>query len=237
MQNTSTHTMPARYRRDLGARFKTFRDNPRTFLGAPMPMRRRATRRLRLTMITGTFLFASMIVIIHVPSRALSSAPNDNHPTCTLGRWDARTGYCATAFHETAPKSQKLLKKLETLELTERQAVARSAIAVVLTDGRVTPEEVRFLERLYKALRLPVDDVYSALHRGDVEPNSAASPVKATETASTGANGSRPRTVGVTIDPDRLARLREETKAVSNLLSDIFNEDTEIGRDESEDAR
>ena len=140
---------------------------------------------------------------------------------------------CATAFHETAPKSQKLLKKLETLELTERQAVARSAIAVVLTNGRVTPEEVRFLERLYKALRLPVDDVYSALHRGDVEPNSAASPVKATETASTGANGSRPRTVGVTIDPDRLARLREETKAVSNLLSDIFNEDTEIGRDES----
>ena len=95
MQNTSTHTMPARYRRDLGARFKTFRDNPRTFLGAPMPMRRRATRRLRLTMITGTFLFASMIVIIHVPSRALSSAPNDNHPTCTLGRWDARTGYVA----------------------------------------------------------------------------------------------------------------------------------------------
>ena len=93
MQNTSTHTMPARYRRDLGARFKTFRDNPRTFLGAPMPMRRCATRRLRLTMITGTFLFASMIVIIHVPSRALSSAPNDNHPTCTLGRWDARTGY------------------------------------------------------------------------------------------------------------------------------------------------
>ena len=97
MQNTSTHTMPARYRRDLGARFKTFRDNPRTFLGAPMPMRRRATRRLRLTMITGTFLFASMIVIIHVPSRALSSAPNDNHPTCTLGRWDARTGYSSPA--------------------------------------------------------------------------------------------------------------------------------------------
>jgi tellurite resistance protein len=140
---------------------------------------------------------------------------------------------CATAFHETAPKSQKLLKKLETLELTERQAVARSAIAVVLADGRVTPEEVRFLERLYKALRLPVDDVYSALHRGDVEPNSAASPVKATETATTGANGSRPRTVGVTIDPDRLARLREETKAVSSLLSDVFNEDTEIARDES----
>jgi hypothetical protein len=98
MQNTSTHTMPARYRRDLGARFKTFRDNPRTFLGAPMPMRRRATRRLRLTMITGTFLFASMIVIIHVPSRALSSAPNDNHPTCTLGRWGARTGYIQTDY-------------------------------------------------------------------------------------------------------------------------------------------
>ena len=101
MQNTSTHTMPARYRRDLGARFKTFRDNPRTFLGAPMPMRRRATRRLRLTMITGTFLFASMIVIIHVPSRALSSAPNDNHPTCTLGRWDARTGYRSSSSRRT----------------------------------------------------------------------------------------------------------------------------------------
>jgi tellurite resistance protein len=139
----------------------------------------------------------------------------------------------ATAFHETAPKSQKLLKKLETLELTERQAVARSAIAVVLADGRVTPEEVRFLERLYKALRLPVDDVYSALHRGDADPSSAASPVKPTETASTGANGSRPRTVGITIDPDRLARLREETKAVSSLLSDVFNEDTKIARDES----
>jgi len=38
-----------------------------------------------------------MIIIIHAPSRALSSAPNDKPPTRTLGRWDCSTGYDPSA--------------------------------------------------------------------------------------------------------------------------------------------
>ena len=113
MQNTSTHTMPERHRRDLGARLKTFRDNPRPFLGAPLPTQRRATHRLGPAMIIGTLIFASMIVIIHAPSRALSSAPNDNHPTCTLGRCDARTGYVTTEPNAVATQPSTVAETIE----------------------------------------------------------------------------------------------------------------------------
>jgi hypothetical protein len=88
--------------------------------------------------------------------------------------------------------------------------VLAAAVHAVLADGRVLPTEVRFLEGLYKSLGKPQDDVYARLH--------------AAGSGSRAPAGAAPVRTGA-IDADRLARLREETTAVSSMLSAIFRED------------
>jgi len=125
---------------------------------------------------------------------------------------------CATAFHETAPKSQKLLKKLETLELTERQAVARSAIASSRGRASDARGSEMFLERLYKALRLPVDTSTALCIAEIVEPNSGGvARQRDGGPPRTGANGSRPRRLDVTIDPRPTWRVLRRSKRVRSL--------------------
>lgn len=135
----------------------------------------------------------------------------------------ARLMAYATALHRDPPKQQAVLRKLGSRPIVEREAIARSALAAVLVDGHPRPEEVRFLERLHKALGLSADDVYSAIHRGSI----VIDDDKATPAPRPGEEAATPRQPGsaIEIDPVRLARLRRETEAVSGLLSEIFIED------------
>lgn len=112
-------------------------------------------------------------------------------------------------------KSGDALRRIAGLPLEARHAIARSAIAAVLSDGQASRTEVAFLERLYRTLGLPPETVHSALHQGtsaDVRPFHVA-----VHTPAIG--GSRP---GVALDTERLARIRQETTQVSSLLSGIF---------------
>ena len=124
------------------------------------------------------------------------------------------------------PKHQAAVNRLLKLGASERLQITESAISAVLADGRVMPEEVRFLERLHKALGLPQDQVYAALHRGGQRPDE---PVTiATETFVAGEKvpaEPAPEQVVVAFDPERLARIRQETSEVSKLLSGIFVDD------------
>jgi len=132
----------------------------------------------------------------------------------------------AMALLLNPPKQQAVLGKLAKSPVAERAEIARSALSAVLADGRVTPEEVKFLERLNKALGLPQEDVYSALHRAEVlvdEPMRVAAEVR---------HGGVPipaqdntAELGVTLDAARLSRIRQETTAVSSLLAEIFAEE------------
>jgi tellurite resistance protein len=125
----------------------------------------------------------------------------DGHETLRL------TAFARSQQHDR-PKHRAVLKRLQALPAAERETIARSAVNTAMSDGVVTPAEVKFLEQLYTALSLPVDDVYRSIHR--FAPTSRAS-------------GPATDTPGMaTIDPTRLERLRAETQAVSRLLSDIF---------------
>jgi hypothetical protein len=113
---------------------------------------------------------------------------------------------------------------------------------VMTADGPVVVEEVRFLERLFKARKRPVTEVHQLLHR--VEPSVAppdadglariagsasASGVripkeKSKPAAEPEAPAAAPPPV-VTIDFERLARLKRETEEVSGILQEIFKED------------
>lgn len=117
------------------------------------------------------------------------------------------------------PRQQSALKRLATASEVQRAAAARSAIAAVVADGRILPAEVRFLEKLHKALGLPEAEVYAALHRGTIA-DAAPPPVAANDGAGR-ASGDGP----LAFDLTRLDRLRQETSQVSALLSTIFQEE------------
>lgn len=109
----------------------------------------------------------------------------------------------------------------------ERQAVARCALAAVAVTN-VPPGTVKFMERLYAALKFPADDLYSSLHR--VQSESASNLGLRPSSSQPKAEGSTHMLLKpdeVTIDPERLARIQEETHAVSILLSSVFAEEVE----------
>ena len=117
-------------------------------------------------------------------------------------------------------KQQSVLRKLQDRPKTEREVIAQSALATVMSDGVASAAEVRFLEQLYRALGLSTDDVYGAIHRFSPDGHTPARPIS---------NSTDERTENkVVVDPERLRKLRQETQAVSRLLSDIFIEDSVV---------
>ncbi|MEO3998899.1 TerB N-terminal domain-containing protein [Mesorhizobium sp. CAU 1732] len=133
----------------------------------------------------------------------------------------------ASTLLTDVPGQQLAMQRMRRITPGARDRVIRSATSAILADGHAGPDEVKFLERLYKSLGLPVEDVYSVLHRGSVvvdepvsvvpEQRSSGTPIPPRPSAKSGA--------GLQIDQARLARIRSETSAVSELLAGIFVEE------------
>ena len=123
---------------------------------------------------------------------------------------------------EQPPTLASLKKKMEPLAGEAKRAVGQFLAHLCQADGLVSPEEVKFLERVYKTLGLDAQLVYSDLH---VVPGS---PLKGA--AAESPSRTEQRTTGVpqsfTLDHVRIAQLHKETEAVSALLAGIFTDDT-----------
>lgn len=130
----------------------------------------------------------------------------------------------AEALLADPPKRREAIARMVALPLRERRRVTQAAVSAVLADGHVLPAEVRFLEHLHTALGLPQEDVYSALHRGSVEEEQPRNP------GDGGGRDPQAAADAVLIDIARLARIRGETSAVSELLAGIFVEEEEERR-------
>lgn len=116
------------------------------------------------------------------------------------------------ALVHNPPKLRAATKRVTDLSAADKELVLQSVINAVLADQRITPTEVRFLESLYKLLGKPQDEIYSRLHSGP----SPSAPVPRPEKAA--------KHAARDIDGDKLARIREETAAVSTMLASIFTE-------------
>lgn len=137
----------------------------------------------------------------------------------------------AVTIFNSPPKQAKVLKRLSERTAAEREAIAKAAVAIVGGNGTVQPDEVRFLEKLHKALGLPKERVYSELHKAvppsdepvaiSLERRQAGIPIPKEAPAS------KPdAVVRIRIDAERLARAQRETAEVSELLANIFEEET-----------
>jgi tellurite resistance protein len=105
-----------------------------------------------------------------------------------------------------------LKKKIEPLNSEAREAIASFSATLAQADGVVSPEEVKFLEKIYKLLGVDQKKVFSDIHVATTSENS--------KTVSTSANGT-----GIKLDTARIAALQQDTEKLSALLTNIFNED------------
>lgn len=123
---------------------------------------------------------------------------------------------------EQPPTLASLKKKMEPLAAEAKRAVGQFLAHLCQADGQVTPEEVKFLERVYKTLGLDAQLVYSDLHVAPGEPSKAAA---ASGSAYIAVPQKAGHTQGFTLDHERIAQLHKETEAVSALLASVFTND------------
>lgn len=105
-----------------------------------------------------------------------------------------------------------LKKKLEPLSIQARETLAAFMATLAQSDGFVSPEEVRFLEKVYKALGVEPKRVFSDIHAA----GAGRTPISTVQAAKQ----------GFRLDAQRIAALQEDTARVSALLSSIFTEET-----------
>lgn len=140
----------------------------------------------------------------------------------------------ARALMKTAASAAPVFSGLSRMSNDLQMRALDVVVDVVLADGMANPQEVSFLEKLYKALGEPVSDLHMRLHRqGDglasVEAASPAAGV-AIRRPQPNAQGrpeeSEPvRVTDVVIDFERFSRIKAETASVSAILSEIFKEE------------
>jgi len=130
-------------------------------------------------------------------------------------------GYAVTIF-KSPPKQERIMRRLAQCAEADRQAIAMAALSVMGKD-HVDPKQVRFLERLNKALNLPKDKVYSDIHRAAAPPDEpiTISP----ENRIPGIPIPKLPEPGIYIDACRLAAVQKDTQAVSKILTQIFADD------------
>lgn len=128
------------------------------------------------------------------------------------------------------------LQKLASFPIADRERIARVALSALAADRNIDPDEVRFAEKLYKALGLPIERLYSELHvsaegaksvgRGDALPVVAPAmqvpgrqipmPV-ARSTTPTRPKARQPQMTP--IDPKDIAKRREDAARITELLT------------------
>lgn len=115
-----------------------------------------------------------------------------------------------------APASLTSLRsKLDTFDARGKEAVASFLASVAQADGHVSPEEVKFLEKLYKTLGVDTQKVFSHVHAA-----SSGNPMTMVQPAA-----SSPAASGFKLDTERIAALQKETAAVTAMLAEIFQEE------------
>lgn len=115
-----------------------------------------------------------------------------------------------------APVSLTSLRsKLDAFDDSAKQAVASFLASVAQADGIVSPDEVKFLEKVYKALGVDTSRVFTELH-------AAASGKQTPGVASPSSSEQR---TGFKLDTERIASLQRDTAAVTSMLAEIFKED------------
>lgn len=143
-----------------------------------------------------------------------------------------RLGANLTWFIAVPPDLTLLRRKLKETGADQQSAIRAALVAAAHADGIVSTEEVAGIEKIYRALGLDPNLVYSDLHAGEVPDT----PMRV-RLAQPGAPGeaipAEPQASAQRLDVARIASIRQDTDRVSAVLANIFTTDKPDDEDES----
>lgn len=116
-----------------------------------------------------------------------------------------------------------LKQKLQHLDKSQSEAVAKLLVGIAESDGVISPKEVKTLVKIYELLGLSKEDFFAHVHKSPSEPVLVTNGVAGSSYAIP-----KPPEVAqdvmVTLDKRSLQSKMAETMAVSAMLSSIFSE-------------
>lgn len=124
-------------------------------------------------------------------------------------------------------------KRLEGFAEEQRQALGRFLITVAGADGRVDPEEVNILRKIYPLLGLDPDSVYSDAHSLMAGTGSEDEPITVVTSKPSEGYAIPPEAdpasgkTGFTLDPAKIRETRRASERVAVVLAGVFEEDEE----------
>ena len=129
-----------------------------------------------------------------------------------------------------------LAKRVEALPRAAKEQVAQLAVAVAGADGRIAPAEVKVLSRIYKLLGIEDAKVFEDIHELQATGGQQAvtGPVRVSEAAQGPAGRALPPMAaeptgsgGFVLDMNKVRRREAESQAVSELLANIFEAESD----------
>lgn len=162
---------------------------------------------------------------------------HDSEVEVLRGLIDNNENLSATAKHSlhayltwrmNSPQNNVSLKKqIETLSETAKHQISKLMISVALADGKISPDEIKQMEKLYTSLGLDKTMVTSDIHglttSGAVKSPASTAPGK--------------KETGFQLDDSVLAHHESETKDVQGILGSIFAENVDDSEDEDDDEQ
>ena len=125
---------------------------------------------------------------------------------------------------EVAPDLTLFRRHLKEVPEDARHELGKAALAMAAVDGVIDPGEIKAIQKLYKAMGLETEGIYSDLHAL----TSGSEPVtvrEAGEAASDFAIPPPPSDSKVVLDAERISAIMANTARVSSILKDIFGDD------------
>ncbi len=135
----------------------------------------------------------------------------------------------------TQPGFTGVKKRLEGLSDHQRSEVGRFLILVACADGRIDPEEVKILTKMYKLLGFEEQILHGQLHSivsSTVPVSADPVTIRPGSHEETGykipEEAVDPAEYSVTLDMEHIQRTLSETAAISTLLGGIFTEEDDV---------
>jgi hypothetical protein len=117
-------------------------------------------------------------------------------------------------------------KRVSALDTAQREAIGNFVVHLAQFEGGLSPEEMKALAKVYRALELPEEKLYSQAHAVAAAPSTEPVTMKAAGKKDKGyavpAKPAPKDAEPAALDAARIAKLKEESAQVSALLGNIF---------------
>ena len=132
-----------------------------------------------------------------------------------------------------------LSRKMSEVPRNTQQGLAHIALSVAAVGGAIGPGKIKAVEKLYKAMKLPVGNIFSDLHQLAARAEPVLVRSASEEEADTIIPSPPDREDGIFLNRRRIATIEAETLYTSSILREIFYDDSveiEILDESDEDA-